>query len=172
MKKNQYGFTLIELMIVMVIMGILAAIGVSAFFASQMKGRDATRKADLRSIASALELFYNDKKTYPKDDGNGGMKGCGLNSDQVCTANQPFTDTKTNYMARFPTDVSTPNQRYYYVSATGSQFQLYAHLENANDPQIIVPVPAYGSTSCGVGACNFGIGSPNTTVGVTPTPTP
>ena len=54
-KDGQKGFTLLELLVVMVILGLLAAIGLSSFISSQKKGRDARRKADLSSIQSALE---------------------------------------------------------------------------------------------------------------------
>ncbi len=160
---GRQGFTLIELMIVMIIMGILAAIGVSAFVSSQKKGRDTARKENIQSVARALELYYNDKGQYPTDDGAGGLKGCwatgGVNPS-ACAANQLWQDAAgTVYMPRFPADPS-PNQRYYYVSAAGTQFQLYARLENDQDPQIIAP--AAPGTSCGTGvSCNYGSASPN-----------
>src|SRR5512146_841885 len=74
--NRKKGFTLIELMIVMVIMGILAAIGVTAFMSSQTKARDAQRKGNLKAFAGALELYYNDKGVYPLGDSSGYMLAC------------------------------------------------------------------------------------------------
>lgn len=157
------GFTLIELMIVMVIMGILAAIGVTAFMASQIKGRDAQRKESLKGIASALELYYNDKGSYPAADSSGYILACysggvTVRCDRSDTDHSIMTDGTTIYMATIPGD-PTPTQNYFYVS-NGKQFQLYAHLQNNQDSQIITP--AASGTSCGTNAdCNYGVASAN-----------
>jgi general secretion pathway protein G len=163
MPAGRQGFTLIELLIVIIILGVLATIGVTAFISSQKKGRDTTRKEHLRSIAGALELYYNDKGKYPLDDNTGHIVGCnGVTFPVVCTVNQPVSDNNgTIYMTQLPTDPAS-TQYYYYVSRTGAQFQLYARLENADDPRIIVPAAA---STCGSGslACNYGISSGNVT---------
>jgi type II secretion system protein G len=62
--SKRVGFTLIELLIVVAIIGILAAIISIVYVGAQEKSRDSKRKADLQSVASALTLFYNDKKAY------------------------------------------------------------------------------------------------------------
>src|SRR5574341_329497 len=67
-RKN--GFTLMELLIVMVLLGILVAMGLSSFRGSQTKSRDSRRKAELRQISLALEAYFNDKGRYPNDDGS------------------------------------------------------------------------------------------------------
>lgn len=155
-----HGFTLIELMIVMVIMGILAVIGVTAFMSSQIKGRDVRRKGDLRAIASALELYYNDKGQYPLSNGNAQILGCETYTGSVCIVGKPIVDSHgTIYMALLPTD-PVSNHWYNYRSQNGKQFQLYAYLENNQDPQKITPSVV---VSCGGGnlACNYGVSSSN-----------
>lgn len=160
---SRKGFTLIELLIVMIIMGILAAIGIQAFMASQIKGRDTARKGNLKAIAQALELYYNDKGAYPRDDGSGGMKGCwtiGGVTPAVCAKNQVWEDANgTIYMAQFPGDPNA-GQRYWYVSTNGKQYQLYGRLENSQDPQIIT-VSTSGTCSPSGLACNWGVSSGN-----------
>jgi type II secretion system protein G len=59
------GFTLIELMVVIAIIGLLASIITVSLFSAQAKGRDAKRVADVRTIQLALEEYYNDNGNYP-----------------------------------------------------------------------------------------------------------
>jgi prepilin-type N-terminal cleavage/methylation domain-containing protein len=53
------GFTIVELIIVITIMGILLILGVVNLSSSQISSRDAERKSDVESIAMHLETFYN-----------------------------------------------------------------------------------------------------------------
>ena len=64
---NKKGFTLIELLVVVVIIGILATIVMVNLNGAQERSRDAQRKKDITLIASALDLYYVDNKSYPSD---------------------------------------------------------------------------------------------------------
>ena len=63
--KNNKGFTLIELLVVIAIIGLLASVVLLALNGARAKSRDAKRIADVRQMASALEIFYNDFNSYP-----------------------------------------------------------------------------------------------------------
>jgi type IV pilus assembly protein PilA len=63
MKKNE-GFTLIELMIVIAIIGILAAIAIPQFSAYRVRSYNAAANADLRNAATAQEAYYVDWDAY------------------------------------------------------------------------------------------------------------
>jgi type II secretion system protein G len=62
---KQKGFTLLELLIVVVIIGILLLLVLPNLIAGPARARDARRKADLRSIKDGLEQYYNDNSNYP-----------------------------------------------------------------------------------------------------------
>ncbi len=66
-KRNLTGFTLLELLVVMTIIAILAAIGLSNYTRSLSRGRDARRRSDLKTIQNALEQYYLAKGVYPGD---------------------------------------------------------------------------------------------------------
>lgn len=68
-KNNLYckkAFTLIEITVAIAIISLLITISVISFNASRARARDATRIADIELIATALEMYYNDHRTYPQ----------------------------------------------------------------------------------------------------------
>ena len=68
MKKNQHGFTLAELLVVVAIVGILVAISIPVFTAQLSKARKATNQANLRAAkaAAVAEYLTDDKDTFAK----------------------------------------------------------------------------------------------------------
>jgi general secretion pathway protein G len=65
-KKNaQRGFTLIELIVVVTIIGILAAVAVSNVRFAQQKAREAALRDDLFEMRKAIDNYYADKQKYP-----------------------------------------------------------------------------------------------------------
>jgi prepilin-type N-terminal cleavage/methylation domain-containing protein len=65
--NNKCGFTLIELLIVVAIIAILAAIAVPNFLEAQTRSKVSRCKADMRSVATALEAYRVDNTHYPMD---------------------------------------------------------------------------------------------------------
>ena len=64
MRKTK-AFTLIEMLIVIVIIGILAAALIPRLREVQGRARDTKRKVDLRTIANTLEIYMLDNASYP-----------------------------------------------------------------------------------------------------------
>ncbi len=62
-KKGQKGFTLIELMIVIAIIGILAAIAIPQFVTYRQKGYNVQAKGELKSVYTACQAYFADSPT-------------------------------------------------------------------------------------------------------------
>lgn len=69
-KHLRRGVTLIEILIVVAIVSILAAIAVPNYLEAQVRSKVARAKADMRTIATALEAFRVDKNGYPEGTDN------------------------------------------------------------------------------------------------------
>jgi len=65
MMRRQQGFTLIEIMVVVVIIGILAALVVPKVMGRPDQAKVTVARGDLKAIASALEMYRLDNRRYP-----------------------------------------------------------------------------------------------------------
>lgn len=61
---NQAGFSLLELLVVISIIGILIAVSVAGFSTAQSRSRDARRRSDVKAIQNAMEQFFAENTTY------------------------------------------------------------------------------------------------------------
>ncbi len=62
--ESDEGFTLVELLVVIIIIGILAAIAIPVFLNQRKKGYQASMKSDLRTVANEMETYFTDTQTY------------------------------------------------------------------------------------------------------------
>lgn len=68
LKQKQSGFTIVELLIVIVIIGILAGLVITTFVGIQARGRDSERRTDLKAMQGQLEAYFADNGGYPTRD--------------------------------------------------------------------------------------------------------
>ena len=64
-KTKQQGFTIVELLIVIVVIGILALLVITTFTGIQQKARDTERTTDIKALHGQIEAYYATKGNYP-----------------------------------------------------------------------------------------------------------
>jgi type IV pilus assembly protein PilA len=62
------GFSLIEVLVVILVIGILAAIALPAFLGQRSKGQDSDAKSNARNVVSSLETYYANERKYTGAD--------------------------------------------------------------------------------------------------------
>jgi len=114
--KKESGFTLLELLIVIVVIGILALLIIPNLTSAPKKARDTQRKTDLRAVQKGLEEYFVSYSTYPSA------------LSALTVGNPPI-------MKAVPTDpLNTGVYVYTYTAGTGnSSYTLKGCLENGSD---------------------------------------
>lgn len=115
--KKTSGFTIVELLIVVVVIGILAAIVTVAYTGITQRANDSKRSAELRSIAAAIDLYYIDNGGYPRCGATGPNVSpypLGSGTAASCLADELVP----TYMSSIPTD-PTNSGSYVYRYAVG-----------------------------------------------------
>ncbi|OGZ33290.1 MAG: hypothetical protein A3I88_02795 [Candidatus Portnoybacteria bacterium RIFCSPLOWO2_12_FULL_39_9] len=120
--RGQKGFTLIELLVVIAIIGILATIVLVSLNTARSKARDTRRVSDMRQVALALEMYYDDNTStgYP-----------GTAASNQWSVMETAIEAG-GYISSIPGDPGTGS--YEYWVASGNQgYVLKGTLENATN---------------------------------------
>lgn len=138
-QSGRPGFSLIELLVVISIIGALAALMVANLVGVRSRAADTGLKNDLNQLKTALRIYYNDHQVYPASSG-GVMMGCGLEADSACVPGEEFSagSGPTIYMAKLPASFT------YTAGSDLESFVLATALGNLSDSDI-----AKSATKCG-----------------------
>lgn len=135
---NKSGFTLIEMLVVMTIIGVLAGLTLTGFEASRKASRDGRRRSDLEQIRSGLEMCRADTGSYPLGDG---------------TDLGTILSSCATYLPPTLTDPRNPTYKYRYLGPDNLVYYLCARLETGTGD--------VGCGTCGVvGNCNYVVRNP------------
>lgn len=150
---NNFGFTLIELLVVISIIGLLASVVLVSLNATRVKARDAKRSAEIKQLATALNLYLSDNGVLPSNAacttpvGNPGWCCLGIGDAGTCwgAGNGYHGSTvldnslSPKYMSKIPLDplhnTATYGDVYMYrtdVDANGTYATLHWGIEKAN----------------------------------------
>ncbi len=115
---SKKGFTLIEILVVVAIIGLLASVILIGLGSFRARGRDARRIADLREIQNGLELYYTRYQLYPAITGpnswdtlKNSLVNAGIGVSSI--PNDPLNTATYNYRYAATTD-----QQNYVLAAT------------------------------------------------------
>lgn len=120
--RRPFGFSLIEMLVVMVIIGILASVTIVSMKGARRIQRDSTRLNDIRKIQSVLEMYFNDHEAYPTT--------LYFGSPLVSA------DGSKTYIERLPSnptprnDGQCPDEEYTYYGSNPSSYQLTFCISN------------------------------------------
>lgn len=137
------GFTLVELLVVISIIGILSTVIGVNYSSAKKATRDAKRKTDMENVAAAFELYYSENKEYP-----------------AC----PYEDAaaflnEAGYLTTIPSDPSGDNGFKYQCSSGENWFGIYTPLEKPTktDPTLgITELPTKDNIKQGNGTYKVG----------------
>ena len=139
MRKINSGFTVVELLIVIVVIGILVTIGVVSYSGYQERAERTAVQTDLGSISNAIDLFRVTNNTYPTSVSNCAVSTAtelclptGLDPDFTYTRNEDGgSGYRVNQGASYDLSVSSDNQFIYNSKGEktgGNEFMQYANL--------------------------------------------
>lgn len=143
--KLSKGFTITEMIIVVSIIMILAALIIVSYIQQQHKGNDAKRKADMDRIKIAVEEYEKDHNCYPDEST---MIRCG--SDSSIAIHPYLNDVPCDPVTRLPYPYETD------TAACHTWYRLYGDLQNEQDP---VAIPSIGPAN----SFNYYVSSENAT---------
>ena len=131
--KKRKGFTLVELLVVISIIGILASLSMVSVNIARQRARDAKRKADAAQIQLALYLYFDDNLHFPEADM---FPDHAQANWQILNGNLNGTITNKIYMLLVPNDPLNIDQYVYGYNSDGIEFYIRYYLEEGGPQDI------------------------------------
>ena len=128
MKRNNKAFTLVEMLIVVVIIGILAAALIPRLVWAQAQARDSARAAGLNQLKGWLESYYSDAGTYPTAKTLAWAAGTAANGCTLALA-ADLASGSSKIMSDIPRD---PQAKGSTLNGCGNYSWAYGTMPNAN----------------------------------------
>ena len=120
-RRKQGGFTLIEIMVVVVILGILAALVVPQVMNRPDQAKVTVAKGDIKAIGAALDMYKLDNYAYPST-----QQGLDALVEKPSGSPQPKNWNRDGYLKRLPKDPWGNEYQYLSPGAEG-QYDLYSY---------------------------------------------
>jgi len=125
-RQKQHGFTIVELLIVIVVIGILAAITIVSFNGVSARATFAKEKSEMATINKAIRLYYSENGTYPSTGGTNTWSGFGQGQNFV----PGLTPT---YISKTPQLAPNSNiDNSYLYTSNGTDYKLIRYSDNVN----------------------------------------
>jgi type IV pilus assembly protein PilA len=116
LKKRNQGFTIVELLIVIVVIGILALLVITTYSGIQAKARNSKRQTDIQSLQTQLEAYFSQNGFYPsRTDMNG---SAWLNTNMKSLDQSALTDPSNPTQSK--TLLAAPAAKSYSYAVTQS----------------------------------------------------
>jgi type II secretion system protein G len=112
MKK---GFTLLELLVVISIIGLLSSVVLASVNSARENARDTKRISDLREVRTALEMYYTDNGFYPNHNNSQTSPSveCGTSGGNAWWS-LLSTALSPKYISKMPQDIQNGQNTFYY----------------------------------------------------------
>ena len=133
--QKQTGFTIVELLIVVVVIAILAAITIVSYNGITTNARDSQRKNDIATITKALEMYYVDNGRFPASSGSST-----INTSWSTTADTSWQTLKNQLVPKYISALPVEPQNISGNDPLGGQGRGYSYFVTETN------------TYCGVGA--------------------
>jgi prepilin-type N-terminal cleavage/methylation domain-containing protein len=116
LKKNNKGFTIVELLIVLIVIGILILLVLTTYSGIRAKSRNVSRQNDIDAISTQLESFYSQNGYYPSLADMNSQSW--LNANMKLLNQNALVDPSSTTSSKMLADKPTKDEYSYEVSAS------------------------------------------------------
>lgn len=125
-QRNQRGFTLIEIMVVMVILGLLVAVVAPNIMGRSDQAKVTIAKTQMRNVANALDMYRLDNSHYPST-----QQGLEALVERPSGSPEPKSWNPDGYLDAVPEDPW--GNQYQYINLGSSDYDLFSYGSDGNE---------------------------------------